>query len=79
MRFRVIARRDVERTARMDHRCSVGDRWPLRVPNRGKGEEARTRYVRHEETTETEEKKRGTPWRRVILFVKILWQWTESG
>jgi len=31
-RFRVIARSDVERTARMDHRCSVGDRWPLRAP-----------------------------------------------
>jgi len=31
----------------MDHRCSVGDRWPLRVPNRGKGEK-RTRYGERE-------------------------------
>lgn len=48
----------------MDHRCSVGDRWPLRVPNRGK---------------EEERERRGTPWRRVISFVKILRQWREGG
>lgn len=38
-----------------------------------KGEEARMR-LHDEGKTETEEKKRGTPWRRVILFVKILRQ-----